>query len=82
VDIELITWSDSAILDWGWCDVEDLNEGLYFIESIGFVINEEDEWVLLASHYAIEKPNHINTPMLIPKSCIVRREKIKRARKS
>ena len=72
-DMIHVTWTDSCAPAWGWNDVIDLEMTEYLIESIGFLIEEDDDSLMLTMSFAVEDPNKLNAPFIIPKCCIKER---------
>lgn len=69
-----IIWNDSYGVSSGWQDIENYNANELLIESVGFVIDENEKTVALAHNYAKATeltPEQANGIMVIPKSCIV-----------
>ena len=68
-----IVWTDSCAPGGGWCDVVDLDMHEFLVESVGFLIEEDDDSLMLSMSFAEEDPNKINSPFVIPKCCIKER---------
>ncbi|KAA6323016.1 hypothetical protein EZS27_027502 [termite gut metagenome] len=70
-----VIWSDSHGVESGWRDISDYKTGECIIESIGFVIYENDKVIALAHNYGKETehtPQQANGIMVIPKACIIK----------
>lgn len=72
-DMVHIVWTDSCAPGWGWNDLIDLEMSEYLIDSVGFLIEEDDDSLMLAMSFAQEDPNKLNAPFVIPKCCIKER---------
>lgn len=71
----LIIWQDSYGVLSGWQDISDYSASELNIESLGFVIYENDKVIALAHNYAKETdntPRQANGIMVIPKACIIK----------
>lgn len=71
----LIIWQDSYGVLSGWQEISDYSAGELNIESVGFVIYENDKVIALAHNYAKETdntPRQANGIMVIPKACIIK----------
>lgn len=71
-----ILWTDSCSIDYGWCDAYDLDTKECFIWSVGYVIKDCEDVVVLATSYSEDNPEKINNPFLIPKCSIKRIDEI------
>lgn len=68
-----ITWSDSYGVTTGWQDIENYTANELLIESVGFVIEENEKVIAVAHNYAKATeltPEQVNGIMTIPKCCI------------
>lgn len=73
-----IEWDDSIIYDSKWINAEDLKEDsqhINYCHELGFIINEDDKYILLAARYLIisddeEMEPDVGSPIRIPKSQI------------
>ena len=77
-DMIQVTWTDSCAPAWGWTDLIDLEMTEYLIDSVGFLIEEDDDSLMLAMSFAQEDPNKLNAPFVISKCCIKERTTLKR----
>lgn len=71
----LIIWQDSYGVLSGWQEISDYSASELNIESLGFVIYENDKVIALAHNYAKETdntPRQANGIMVIPKACIIK----------
>ena len=71
-----IKWYDSYGVTTGWEDISSFTANPLVIESIGFVVFENESVLALASNYADETehtPKQANGVMTIPKCCITER---------
>ena len=69
----VIKWSDSYGVSTGWQDIEDYQAEELIIESLGFVIHENEKVIALAHNYArgtTLTPEQANGIMVIPKCSI------------
>ena len=64
-----IEWIDSSSVD-GWVFTEDFEPKLQTVESVGFIVHENEEMITISSHRA---PNLVHSPFTIPKIAIIRR---------
>lgn len=76
-----IEWEDAIVYFDKWVDYEELKEEAKTMElcqQLGFIIEENDEYILLASRYLIiEKDNiDVGATIRIPKSQIRKRKKL------
>ena len=77
-DMIYVSWVDSCAPAWGWNDLVDLDIHEYLIDSIGFLIEEDDDNLMLAMSFSQEDPNKLNAPFIIPKCCIKERYLLKK----
>lgn len=78
MNIEHITWIDSALGSNTWNLLEDIDkEDLKPIEvsTVGFVIKENAEYIVVALNFGNNPPQYSNT-ITIPIRAIISREKI------
>lgn len=69
-----IIWNDSYGVSSGWQDIESYKANELWIESVGFVIEENEKTVALAHNYAKATeltPEQANGIMVIPRCCII-----------
>ena len=78
-DMIHVVWTDSCAPGWGWCDLIDLEMHEFLVDSVGFLIEEDDDSLMLAMSFAQEDPNKLNAPFVIPKCCIKERYLLKEA---
>lgn len=72
--IEHIKWVDAEGSD-GWHRMGQEEYKICILESVGFVVHEDDDLLVIAQ--TIAKDNMHNTRSKIPKACIVERHKLK-----
>ncbi len=72
-DIVEITWKDSHAI-YGWHELEDLTPSV--IDSVGYVLKEEDDYVVLVSSNS-DSGNHF-TALSIPRGCICETKVLKK----
>lgn len=73
--IVVIDWVDS-IRAFDWTLMEDLDEKLLDCISVGFLLNETEEYVTIAQNYGL-KPKQVCNLITIPKCSIKNIRKIK-----
>ena len=56
-DMISVKWVDSCAPAWGWQDMTDIEMHEYLIESIGFLVEEDEDSILLVMTYSEEDPN-------------------------
>lgn len=69
----LVKWADSYGVEAGWKDLSDYSADELIIESLGFIIFENEKVIALAHNYSFETdntPEQANGIMVIPKRCI------------
>ena len=71
-----IQWMDARGTRPDWGLVEDIDDGLCMISSVGWVIHETDEYIQLAPHIGHD-PKQACGDMIIPKAGIVKQHKFK-----
>ena len=64
-----IQWIDSSSID-GWVFTEDFQPELQTVESVGFIVHENDEMITISSH---RTPSAVHSPFTIPKFAIIQR---------
>lgn len=77
--LEHIVWVDSEVAA-GWCDGADFDEPtLRRVQSVGWVIGESDDAIVIAAHVQIEDGavDVVADAMTIPKVAIVRRRRLR-----
>jgi len=72
-----IVWTDSCAPTWGWADLLDIDVEEYIVESVGYLIDETNDVVLLVMSINNEDPNKVNAPFIIPKCSIKERVALK-----
>jgi len=72
--ILLIDWVDSSSAN-GWNHIEAINPSLKICTSIGFLINETKDALILAAHLSFD-PDLCSGDISIPKVAIIRRRAI------
>lgn len=73
--VEMVEWSDSCSSRAGWEYVEDIAEWgktEFVIHSIGHVVYEDDNCIVISMSYGIHNDTATET-MRIPKGCIMKR---------
>jgi len=74
VSLEQITWTDSSSMD-GWtCYETVLSLEPAAIKSVGYVVKETTQFIVVASHLG---PDGVDGIMSIPKACITGRRVLK-----
>lgn len=71
--IKLIEWTDSFGGSVGWEDITDFKPKELIIQSVGFVLYEDDVLISLTGNYSNETDmtsEQANGTMTIPKCCI------------
>ncbi len=80
LDLVLITWVDSEAQASVWRHLSDFNEtGSLEIQSVGFVIDDNDEYVSITAHLGdveSEGDRQYNGAMRIPHCSILNMEKL------
>lgn len=71
----LIKWHDAVSTD-GWCDEDDEIESPHEIHTVGFLIHEDKEKIVVAMQIDLDRSGYSMT-MSIPKPWILKRIKIK-----
>lgn len=72
-EIRLIRWHDSYGVSSGWEDLAEFHPNELMIESVGFVLYEDDKIISLAGNYAEKTdrtPEQANGIITIPKCCV------------
>jgi len=73
---ELIRWVDSKSVADGWTPIEDVfNESLGVIETLGFVVTENKESVVVVG--TIAPTDHVIQGIMVPKVCIKSRRLVR-----
>jgi hypothetical protein len=70
-----VKWVDSYGVSSGWEDISDYKADILKIESVGFVIYEDEDVIALAPNYGEETehtPKQANGIMVIPKACVIK----------
>ena len=77
---QAIRWVDSSRIPTGWSDVRELsNVGFKEITTVGFVVDEDDEKVVISHTMSINGPAVFTyDAFIIPKGCIVKRSDLVR----
>jgi hypothetical protein len=65
-------WDDSVTHGSGWIDIDDIDVRPYLIPSVGLLIDETDDYIVIAT---ASKEDQVMSPLQIPKKAI---KKIKR----
>lgn len=71
-----VIWTDSWCPEHGWCDLMDIESTEYFIHSVGILVDENKSTITLASSQGISNPAKIINPLMIPKCCIKKIQKL------
>jgi hypothetical protein len=71
-----IEWLDARGCNAEWVHMEDLHSSLATVHSVGWVHKETDEYIHLVSHFGAD-PDQGCGDMVIPKSCIVKKRRLK-----
>jgi|ADurb_H2B_01_Slu_FD_contig_31_302287_length_416_multi_2_in_0_out_0_2 hypothetical protein len=72
-EIRLIRWYDSYGVSAGWENLSDFHPNELLIESIGFVLYEDENIISLTGNYSCETDNtaeQANGIITIPKCCV------------
>ena len=77
--VNYVEWVDSRFW-FGWQDPDELSEEPITIKSIGFLVKEDDNTVILTNSLSDASMN-VGNPVLIPKCSIIRREPLTNALK-
>lgn len=78
-NIELITWIDSFGCSSSWSEITNDPISLQYCYSAGFILKEDENYIVIASHYHESNENNgaIESAcgeMTIPKKCITSRK--------
>lgn len=76
--IETVEWVDSTTHNTGWVrpgDSELSSLSLKRIRSVGFVIDEDEDRIIMTGSFA--QGDYFHNLFMIPKGCITSREKLK-----
>jgi len=74
--IERIIWTDSWCPDYGWTDLIDVDTDEYYVLTVGILVDETEDVIVIASSQGVTNPNKIINPILIPKVAIKHRERL------
>jgi len=72
-----IIWTDSWNPEYGWCDIHDLDTGEYFVHTVGILVDETEESIIVASAQGVTNPTKIINQTVIPKCCIKHQKELK-----
>ena len=78
-----IEWDDAIVYSPRWKDVDDLKNDAKMIEychEVGFIIEENDKYILLAARYLIVSADgepDVGSPISIPRSQMRKRKTLK-----
>lgn len=75
--MEHITWHDHWSMGNGWVRTEDVELGSLPIHSVGYVVKENKDGVLLAGQVNTSNTDTVGGLMFIIKKCIIKRKKLK-----
>jgi hypothetical protein len=78
-----ITWTDSMTVSEGWASIEDYVTSSSSVScvSLGFLINEDDEKLVLAMNYDPDN-DHVNQTIVIPRVSVEKIEDLEAAPKA
>ena len=65
-----VIWTDSCSPDFGWCHMSDIITEEFLVETVGILIDENEDAITLAMSRGMEDPQKINNPFVIPICCI------------
>jgi len=78
--IEFVEWIDSSFIDAEWTDLDEVKKvDCSTIDSIGFIVNETEKYIVLSSHISNDISPTVCGTMLIPKVSILHRETLYRS---
>lgn len=72
--VSYVEWVDSKFL-FGWQDPDDLAGEPTTIRSIGFVIDEDENKVILATSIS-DATNNVGSPIIIPRCAIIKQTQV------
>ena len=68
----LVKWKDSTSYNTGWARSKENDYGPAILFSVGFVLEEDDDRLVLTGSTDLEEGNMLyHSPFVIPKVCIV-----------
>jgi len=79
MNIEYVEWVDAAGCE-GWHAPGQKEYKICRVASVGFVVHEDDELLVLAQTFSAEDGMH-NNRSKIPKVCITKRQKLPQSRR-
>lgn len=80
-DLVRIEWHDSRGATSRWQHLEDLDEGACYMQSVGWIVRQTDEFIVLAPHMSADG-EQASGVMYIPRSAITMTHHISRKLKA
>ncbi len=68
--VVLVDWIDSAAYSKGWLYEQEGHVEPMHITTVGFLMAENDDYITISAHHAIDNHNGTYGPMAIPRGCI------------
>lgn len=72
----IIEWEDSRGVQAHWTELDDLDEGICIIESVGWIIVDKPEYIIILPHSCGDPPQGCGS-MTIPRKVISSIKKLK-----
>jgi len=73
-DLVKVWWMDSRGATSSWSRVEDINEGVCEMVSVGYLLKEHDDHIVIAPHISTGDDQQACGVMYIPLCAIIKRE--------
>ena len=75
-DLLRVVWTDSWCPYYGWSDLIDIDSDEYYVVTVGILVDETNDVIIVTSSQGMTDPNKVINPLVIPKVAIKYREKL------